>query len=164
MIVCIPFALHSHTYIYTHSSLNGICNVTTGHCHCDAAWQGPACAELALLPTSATGDLRLPNVSTWGMSVLYHSGEWHGYFAEMSRGCGLTSWTTNSFVSHATAATPNGPWQRRGTALGVWSHTPSATVAADGTILLFHIGNGENPSAALPGSREYNIVLARSYS
>lgn len=59
-----------------------------------------------LLPTGATGDLRLPNVSTWGMTVIppraggadksAHLGadtgtEWHGFYAEMTRGCGLTS-------------------------------------------------------------------------
>ena len=119
-----------------------------------------------LLPTGKTGDLRLANVSTWGMTVLPKragDAEWHGLFAEMSRGCGLTSWETNSLISHAVAPTPEGPWTRKGTALGVWSHTPSATVARDGTIVLFHLGSGVG-GGALPGSREYNASCAAGRS
>ena len=102
-------------------SLNGICRTglnRTGSgpalpasCSCDAAWAGPKCETLSLLPTGATGDLRLQrpemqdhayinpsiigsrtsasslrNVSTWGMSVLWHGGQYHGFFAEMVHG------------------------------------------------------------------------------
>lgn len=90
--------------------------------------------------------------------------EWHGLFAEMTRGCGLTSWETNSIVSHATANSPNGPWVRRGTVLDVWAHAPSAVVAADGTIALFHLGSGNTPNASLPGSREYNATCTKGRS
>ena len=116
-------------------SLNGVCS-DDKVCVCDAAWKGPACSTLDLQPTGPTGDLRLPNVSTWGMTVLPKGAgdqEWHGLYAEMTRGCGLTSWETNSQIAHATAPTPAGPWTRQDTVLGVWAHTPSAAVARDGT-------------------------------
>ena len=146
-------------------SLNGVCE--DGACKCDAAWRGTACGELNFKPTNkATGDLRIPNVSTWGMTVLPKQpadAEWHGLFAEMSRGCGLTSWETNSLISHAVAPTPDGPWTRKGTALGVWAHTPSAIVARDGTIVLFHLGSGVG-GGALPGSREYNASCSAGRS
>ena len=169
-------------------SLNGVCDAATGSCACDAAWRGPACATLALLPTGPHGDLRLTNTSTWGMTVFAlpanttagshpasvdrdprvategGAWEWHGLFAEMSKGCGLTSWETNSIISHATAPSPDGPWTRRGTALGVWAHTPSAAVARDGTVVLFHLGNASTPDAALPGSREYNATCSAGRS
>ena len=263
--------------------LNGVCDLAASTCRCDPAWKAPNCSALNLQPTSAHGDLRIQNVSTWGMTVLPKlpgGGEWHGLYAEMTKGCGytlppsiqpsippslslalffsllalsteqrprsflchfspcppllrgrkatlplfthmhtrlgfrLTSWETNSRISHAVAPTPNGPWTRKGTVrsacprsprhrhklktgplsrtqngtlraptvsprrdhprcsvpssippplpwtaiqvLGVWAHTPSAAVARDGTILLFHMGSGETPGTALPGSREYN--------
>jgi hypothetical protein len=95
------------------------------------------------------------------MSILHWAsdGLYHGYFAEMERGCGLTSWETNSVISHATSSSPHGPWAREGTTLGVWSHTPSTAVAHDGTILLFHMGSGVG-GRALNGSREYNASCA----
>ena len=41
-------------------SLNGLCDASTGACACDAAWRGPACQELALLPSApAIGHQRL---------------------------------------------------------------------------------------------------------
>eukprot|EP00729_Bicosta_minor_P005168 gene5168-24105_t len=127
---------------------------------------GPACSTLDLQPTGPTGDLRLPNVSTWGMTVLPKGAgdqEWHGLYAEMTRGCGLTSWETNSQIAHATAPTPAGPWTRQDTVLGVWAHTPSAAVARDGTIVLFHLGSGVG-GGALPGSREYNATCTTGRS
>ena len=122
-------------------SLNGLC--VDGVCVCDAAWRGPSCAALALLPTGPTGDLRIENTSTWGMTVfpMRQTGDndsistgrangsngsdewqWHGLFAEMGNHCGLTSWETNSFISHATAPSPGGPWSRQDTVL-VSGHT-----------------------------------------
>ena len=153
-------------------SLNGVC--AAGECACDAAWGGPVCAVLRLLPTASSGDLRLNGTSTWGMSVIPPRGDrgdggngtagtWHGYFAEMAYGCGLTSWETNSFISHAVADSPAGPWVVEDRALGIWAHTPSAAVAHDGTILLFHLGSGVNGSA-LPGSREYTATCHDGYS
>ena len=48
--------------------LNGVCDLPSAACRCDPAWKGPNCSALNLLPTSATGDLRIPDVSTWGMT------------------------------------------------------------------------------------------------
>ena len=125
--------------------LNGVC--TAGACVCTAAWRGANCSTLALQPTAAMGDLRQPNVSTWGMGSVHVGGQWHGYFAEMEEGCGLTSWQSNSLIAHAVAPSPNGPWQRVGQTSGVWSHNPATAVAPDGTLLLFHIGSGSGGKA-----------------
>lgn len=70
---------------------------------------------------------------------------------------------TNSLIAHATAPSPDGPWSRQGVTSGVWSHNPATAVAADGTILLFHIGSGTG-GRALPGSREYPAKCRDGYS
>ena len=126
--------------------LNGRCT-DAGVCACAPSWTGADCSRLALQPGPASGDLRLPNVSTWGMGTVYHGSQWHGYFAEMEDHCGLTSWETNSLIAHAVASTPGGPWQRVGRTTGVWAHNPSPMVAPDdGTLLIFHIGTGTQNS------------------
>ena len=136
-------------------ALNGKC--TAGACVCAPAWRGPGCQTLALQPAPPTSDLRLPNVSTWGMGTVHTHGAWHGFFAEMEEGCGLTAWETNSLIAHAVAPSPNGPWKRVGETSGVWSHNPATAVAPDGTLLLFHIGSGSG-GTALKGSREYSAL------
>ena len=35
----------------------------------------------------------------------------------------------NSFVVHAVAPNPNGPWQHHDIAIGVWAHGPQVAVA-----------------------------------
>jgi hypothetical protein len=142
--------------------LNGNCT-SSGVCICSPAWTGPECATLNLQPTAPTGDLKLPNVSTWGMGSVRVGGKWHGFFSEMEEHCGLTAWETNSLIAHAVADTPSGPWKRVGQTSGVWSHNPATAVAPDGTLLLFHIGSGSG-GAARNGSRESSQQCHNGYS
>eukprot|EP01052_Picozoa_sp_SAG31_P039082 SAG31_NODE_5345_length_2595_cov_1.212340_2_plen_550_part_01 len=121
--------------------LNGHC--TAGICRCSPSWIGADCSQLNLQDASPTADLRLPNISTWGMGTIFTAGEYHGYFAEMEANCGLTSWETNSLIAHAVAASPDGPWRRVGKVTSVWAHNPAAVVAPDKTLLIFHIGTGQ---------------------
>jgi hypothetical protein len=57
-------------------SLNGVCK--GGSCLCDAAWTGPCCTALNLLPvpTAAPG-YRHPNTSTWGGNIIVANGTYH---------------------------------------------------------------------------------------
>jgi hypothetical protein len=56
--------------------------------------------------------------------------------------CTLAAWGRNSLITHATAAAPEGPYARQGTAVGVWGHNPQVLRLRDGTYALFHIGTG----------------------
>ena len=112
-------------------SHNGACGAG-GACACDAAWGGPACAELRLLPVDAAAPgLRLTNstghnVSTWGAPMLLDeaTGRWHAWPSEMVNGCGINSWTSNSHIVHATAPAPGGPWARAEEVAPVFAHEP----------------------------------------
>ena len=113
-------------------SYNGECDAGSGLCSCDAAWGGPRCSELQLLPVDAAHPgLRLVdadgrNVSTWGAPMLRDpaTGTWHAWASEMEYGCGINSWETNSHIVHATAAQPGGPWTRREEVFATFAHAP----------------------------------------
>ena len=64
----------------------------------------------------------------------------HGGDSGSSGACGLSHWKTNSIITHATAATPTGPFHRSDVALATLAHDAAPTRANDGTWLLFHIG------------------------
>ena len=73
-------------------NLNGICSPSTGACACDAAWDGPSCGILALLPsTPGDGDCDASlngtatgYTTTWGGHPMQDAaGAWHIHNAEM---------------------------------------------------------------------------------
>jgi hypothetical protein len=116
-------------------SLNGACVQAT--CACDAAWDTAdgaslGCSTLSLLPAlRGTGLHTLDggrNTSSWGGSVLQDeaTGGWHMWASELTAHCGISSWTYNSRVVHATSPTPLGRFQRDEEFAGVFSHEPTA--------------------------------------
>jgi hypothetical protein len=149
-------------------SLNGRCS--RGGCLCNPGWEGPACDRLALEPTDRTtpaaaygGDSQLPNISSWGGNAIRDDqGLWHIFVSEFTSGCGLASWLNTSLVTHATAASPTGPFKHSGTALDVFSHNvmPLRAPAAFGTgarpWYLFHIGTGVGGPVSKPGGPPNN--------
>jgi hypothetical protein len=66
------------------------------------------------------------------------------YAAVMANGCGLDSWECNSQCTVAVADTLAGPFAVVGEAVvaSAFCHNPTAHLAPDGTIVIFHIGNG----------------------
>lgn len=79
--------------------------------------------------------------------MVAEGGLYHLFVAEMADNCSLAAWGRNSFVTHATAAAPEGPFIKRGApAVGVWSHNPQILRLADDTFALWHIGTGANGS------------------
>jgi len=134
-------------------NLNGVC--INGQCVCDAAWEASNCSVLALRPLlpEAEAGFNLTNattgehVSTWGGPVLQVPGDdarWHMHAALMDRGCGLTSWMSNSLVVHAVASSPAGPYRLQDVSLPAWSHNPgTAVVESEGKVLMFHVGAGD---------------------
>lgn len=96
-------------------SYNGVCAAAaedttagSGGCKCEVAWGGVRCGELQLLPvpretpgfreTNASNGHS--NVSTWGAPILFDnvSKQWHGWASEMTHGCGINAWETNSQI------------------------------------------------------------------
>jgi hypothetical protein len=126
-------------------SLNGAENAD-GSCSCYGPWIGTDCSFLSIGPTpAASGYGLVPALrSAWGGNVLVDAaGVYHLYVAEMAENCSLVDWEVSSFVTHATAATPLGPFNKQGPSIGVWSHNPQVMRLADGTFAIFHIGSGE---------------------
>ena len=132
-------------------SLNGACNVGSGICACNAAWTGPCCAALNLLPVSSRAfGYRHENTSTWGGNIIQDAQSlYHMWIAEMapesssgSGSCGLTTWGQNSQVTHVTSSTPTGPYARQEVAVPIWSHNPLVRKMPDGTLVMYHIGSG----------------------
>jgi hypothetical protein len=135
-------------------SLNGLCKA--GACQCHAPWSGSSCGILDELPgpraaaygrNSAGGNGSSSAVpATWGASVLrWSDGLHHMLVSEMTEGCGLSTWGTNTQIAHAVSKDPLGPFTRSSYALGPESTNPAVIAEASGKKLwLFHIGAGKN--------------------
>eukprot|EP01064_Diplonema_japonicum_P014473 TRINITY_DN22122_c0_g1_i1.p1 TRINITY_DN22122_c0_g1~~TRINITY_DN22122_c0_g1_i1.p1 ORF type:complete len:365 (+),score=53.71 TRINITY_DN22122_c0_g1_i1:46-1140(+) len=124
--------------------MNGVC--TNGACHCSKGWKGENCTQLNLQPAPVVGAYGYaPNVSSWGGLPTKIDGKWHLHAAEMTNGCGLSSWGKNSRVIHAVSDNMTGPYSRQDVTLGAWAHNPQLAVdnhTGTPTYLLFHIGTG----------------------
>ena len=124
----------------------------TGKCVCDKPWHGsPNCESLVFGPTPVVrgyGDK--VNVTSWGGSVAYsdEDGLYHMFVAEMAGHCPLSTWGSQSLVSHAVSADPLGPYVFANVSLMTWAHNPAIVTQklANGTTLwvLFHIGDANS--------------------
>ena len=142
-------------------SLNGVCDVATGVCACDAPWTGgsspagslPDCALLEFTP-SPVNDCGPACVfhgltsswTSWGMSIIRAGPVLHGYVAEMANACGLDAWTRGSQVVRAvgSAADPTAQFVREDIVVNPLSHNPQAITAPDGTIVICEWRGGGN--------------------
>ena len=111
----------------------------SGKCDCDAAWTGPSCTALALLPTKEDNGLRRPDRASWGGSVVKDGDTYHMYVADMIKGCGLRSWESASQITHATAKEATGPFKAQEVVKEVFAHNPTVHKMADGTFVIYHI-------------------------
>eukprot|EP00658_Telonema_sp_P-2_P078652 TRINITY_DN7418_c0_g1_i6.p1 TRINITY_DN7418_c0_g1~~TRINITY_DN7418_c0_g1_i6.p1 ORF type:complete len:606 (+),score=78.46 TRINITY_DN7418_c0_g1_i6:190-2007(+) len=126
-------------------SLNGEC--AASRCNCLPAWKGDRCDVLNLIPMSSPRDgdaYRSTDRSSWGGSVSRGAdGLYHLFVSEMAEQCGLSSYTSNSQIVHATSAQPEGPYQRQQVIVESFAHNPTLVVdPRDGTLVLYHIGCG----------------------
>jgi hypothetical protein len=131
---------------------NGECHGS--RCVCDAAFRGGNCALLHSLPTlgatypAAVGTVATGAgsgaISSWGGRPVYVRKDrtWHLYVTELQYGCGMDAWKNNSVVVHAVADNVTGPFVRVGIAIPAFAHNPDDVALADGSILIFHIGDG----------------------
>lgn len=139
-------------------SYNGAC--ASGACACEAAWSGPACGTLNLLPAAKEGGLRQlgakQNVTTWGGAVqLGDDGKYHMWASEMLNHCALDSWADNSQVVHAVSDTPAGVYTRLSVAVENEAHEPNVVRGPAGEYVMFLCaemgGGGDNCNATRSG-------------
>lgn len=136
-------------------SLLGVCD--EGVCKCDAGWRGDDCGQLKLKPAQPGTGYNLTNegISSWGANIFPDSPDsqgststWHMYAAEFENKCGISHWSPNSAIVHATStAGAAGPYVRRSTAVVPFAHNPKVVRAPDGTWLMYTIGVELPPSA-----------------
>ena len=103
--------------------LNGVCSPPSGHCDCDAAWEGDDCGTLAF---DGDGELAYggpaSDVTSWGGGPPVFdpaAGEWVLFVTEIGNHCGLDQWQKDSTVVAATAASPAGPFARKSVVIAV---------------------------------------------
>ena len=116
---------------------------------CDAPWLGADCGLLDERP-GAIAYGAAPTLYTWGGNVVQDdAGTFHLIVAEMQGfNCTLNTWQQNSACVHATAASAMGPFERQRVAVGTWCHNPQMLTLPDGTLALFHIGDGTGGSSS----------------
>jgi hypothetical protein len=129
-------------------SLNGVCGVSSV-CKCDPQWGGPDCGELRLLPAPRDGGLQSPKLNYWGGNPFFTQGSYHVFATEITKGCQIGDFLTNSHVVHATSATPLGPYSVNSTWLEPFAHTPRAWPGPNNSLLLAYVGRQFVPPAGM---------------
>ena len=135
-------------------TLNGKCGAD-GKCACFAPWTGTLnCEALAFAPSPLQRGYPAPwqkNETTWGGSIVLDpvGGLYHMYVAEMMNECPLSTWGETSRCTHATSATPEGPYSFADVSVANWCHNPHIVRFNNGSMdfyALFHIGGGTGGS------------------
>lgn len=132
-----------------HCNLNGNATVT-GSCVCLAAWTGPTCGVLALLPAHRGAGLHAEsNLSSWGGAVAFDeaSGRWQMFGNELVGGCGINSWEANSRIVRATTADLDQPFVVEQVVMPAFASEPSLARLGD-QWLLYSIGNTSSTKPA----------------
>lgn len=128
---------------------NGLC--VGGACVCDAGWGGPACAQLKLGVTDPTlGHPWGAAGSSWGGVPVFDpvGGQWHLYYSQIDRGCGLEHWSTNSRVVHGVSSNPLGPFIDKDVVEPAFAHNTHGMRTADGVWVVWYIGCGQGERVA----------------
>ena len=124
-------------------NLNGQCQTTNNTCVCPG-WTGPRCGQLDLLPAPLQHAFYRDTVASWGGSIVEENGSYYMFLAYILGNCGLNAWQPNSAIYRAVSSTnsPLGPYVNETEILSWFSHNPSVSKQTDGTLLVWHIGNG----------------------
>ena len=146
-------------------SLNGLCQNSA--CICDPPWHGPFCSLLLPAPAPITPAFGLnstnrgDSTTSWGATVLLRNATFHMFLAEMVNHCGLNDWTSASRCTHATSASPLGPFTFTDVAVEVWCHNPHVVEdPATGELFMFHLGNGTHTGAEPNCSRKHDGIAS----
>ena len=97
------------------------------------------------------GGSQLPSLSADVRSsddvIAFAKGSYHVFATEMTKGCQIGDFLTNSQVVHATSATPLGPYSVNSTWLEPFAHTPRAWPGPNNSLLLAYVGRQFVPPA-----------------
>lgn len=129
-------------------SLNGKC--VAGSCVCVPEWRGADCGVLNLLPARSfplAAGFDEPGSSSWGGSLLLENGTYHLFASRMAFGCGLSEWSQNSEIVHATSSDAEGPYTINSTVVPHFAHGPSLRRLIGGGFVLMHLGCGGGGNA-----------------
>jgi hypothetical protein len=128
-------------------NLNGYCKSSV--CSCKAGWKGSDCGVLNLGNTAKNQGYNIANWSEWCGSGITISNITYLFASRIDNHCGLNVWTTNSACVKAISNSgPDGPFSFVDYVLPAFCHNPTIHTAVDGTLLLYHIGDGtENPNS-----------------
>jgi hypothetical protein len=122
--------------------LNGACT-SSGTCACRPGWTGSDCGQLDFLPAPTTHAFYRNDSASWGFSILEENGVWYAFLAYMLGNCGLNAWQDNSAIYRAVSvAGPAGPYVNETMVLPWFGHNPTVSRHPDGSLLIWHIGNG----------------------
>ena len=149
----------------TDCSLNGDC--VDGACACDAAWSGsPICDVMSFgkLDKEAMPGYYNETESSWGgFPMPTDDGGFALVHAQMEGGCGLGTWTSNSFVglSRSTTKRVEGPYAFEEPILPTFAHNPTVRRAADGTYVVYFIGSWPTTPQAC-GASETSAPVPRA--
>jgi len=125
-------------------NLNGYCKNSV--CSCKPGWKGSDCGVLNLGLAPVGGGYNAANWSEWCGSGIELSGSYYLFASRIDNHCGLNVWTTNSACVLAKSTSALGPFTTVDYVKKAFCHNPTIHTATDGTLLLYHIGDGtENP-------------------
>ena len=125
-------------------------------CRCKLSWSGEVCGTLAVAHAAPANGLRQTYrngswTSTWGGSIRRLGSTHYLLAAEITNGCPVKQYLTNSraalAVSHTGAA---GPYTRLRTAIPVEAHNIQQLELPDGSIVAFTLGSSLRNQGAPP--------------
>lgn len=135
--------------------LNGAC--TGGRCVCDSGWVGDNCeildVEMGSVAYGLDNTRESADSSCWGGGPPVWDGKRGKYsmiLTEIAGHCGMQTW---GFMSQATlvqSPSLTGPYERVGVVAPTETHNVFYARAPDGTHLVYHIGQSDNPSSCNP--------------
>ena len=146
-------------------SLAGRC--VSGRCICRAPFAGPACATLAFGgPSPAAGAYANASAWSWGGSpITAQRGEdrlYHLFTSQLTHGCGLLHYQTNSEVVHLTADRPEGPYAFRGVALAPRRAPPGSSSSSSSSSAHWDAGTVHGPTIRFDASRQLYALFYMS--
>jgi hypothetical protein len=79
---------------------------------CDPQWNGGDCGVLALLPADPTAGYQRAGFNAWGGNPFFaqEDKKYHAFVVEMTKGCPIGNYLTNSQIIHVESTTAAGPY------------------------------------------------------
>lgn len=98
-------------------------------------------------PGYRTAGYHNSTAASWGGNVVYQRGKCHLFVAQMTNGCGLEHWGSNSAIIRAEGASLGGTFHYVDTIVAPFGHNPTARLLRNGTVVVFFIGGSPSRQA-----------------